>query len=145
MDLEKPRHPRKFGKRVGTHLATQSFAMHFNCPLAYSQFRGDLFVQETGRDQCENFALASGQRAEASFDLETLGMLPTPRTRALYPRSIAVSSASSSNGFSRTSTAPALIACTPIDISLRPVMKTIDTKLLRLPELILKFQPIHFR
>src|SRR5208282_6479374 len=59
--------------------------MHFNCPLAYFQFRGDLFVQETGRDQCENFALASGQRAEASFDLETLGMLPTPRTRALNP------------------------------------------------------------
>jgi hypothetical protein len=61
VDLEEPRHPRKLGQRVGAHLAAQSFAMHFNCPLAYSQFRGDLFVQETGSDQCENFALASGQ------------------------------------------------------------------------------------
>jgi hypothetical protein len=85
VDLEEPSYPRKLGERVGAHLAAQSLAMHFDGPLAYSQFSADLFVQETGRDQCENFTLASGQRAEASFEVEVLVMFPTPRTRALHP------------------------------------------------------------
>jgi DNA-binding response OmpR family regulator len=61
VNLEEPSHPRKLGDGVRAHLAAQSLAMHFNCPLAYSQFRGDLLVKATGRDQCENFALPSGQ------------------------------------------------------------------------------------
>ena len=79
-------YPRKLGERINAHLAAQSFTMHFNGPLAYSQLGGDLFVQETGRDQCENFALARGQRAEAYFEVEAAGCAPyAPHASAAPP------------------------------------------------------------
>jgi hypothetical protein len=43
-----------------------------------------LFVQESGRDQCEDFALAWRQRAEALIEIEPLSMFAGPRTRALH-------------------------------------------------------------
>jgi hypothetical protein len=43
-----------------------------------------LFVQESGRDQCEDFALAWRQRAEALLEIEPLSTFGGPRARALH-------------------------------------------------------------
>ncbi|MGB3551823.1 MAG: hypothetical protein WA993_14120 [Candidatus Binatus sp.] len=83
MNPEASSHSHQVGERAGAHFAHYTCAMRLHGPFGCSQLGADLFVQQTGGYQAENFAFAGGQRALEVFKFDPLQLFSAPSARKI--------------------------------------------------------------
>ena len=125
------RHADEVGQASRLHFVHQIRPVNLDGPRADAEIEGDLLVGAARHQAAEHVPFARRQRRQPSFDFGALAVaLGLRRPRWRKAASTLAISTSSSNGFSRKSTAPIFMASTASATSPWPVMTITGTAIL---------------